>query len=255
MENIQDMFNSLWHKWKNDELTFNEMIEKIKSLFVEDMGFANLDIDRKRRRGFPEAIMAEGKILVDLKKIIGKLFDRNEEIVLITKVKKDIAKELCDDFPDLIYKERAKVLYYQEKVPERLGKISLITAGSADIPVAEEARVTAEIRGSYIEPLYDVGIAGIHRLYLNREKFQNANAGIVIAGMEGALPSFVAGLVDYPIIAVPTSVGYGANLNGLVALLGMINSCVPGVSVVNVDNGYGAGYIASMINRKIEGRG
>ena len=128
----------------------------------------------------------------------------------------------------------------------------MITAGTADNQVAEEARVTALIMGNKVESLYDVGIAGVHRLYLNRKKFEGSNVGIVIAGMEGALPSFVGGLVDYPIIAVPTSIGYGANLGGFVALLSMINSCVPGISVVNIDNGYGAAYIASMINRKIE---
>jgi NCAIR mutase (PurE)-related protein len=254
MKNIKDKLNDILCSWKNNTLGYDDVLEKIKTLFVDDIGIANLDIDRKRRRGFPETIMAEGKSLDDLKKIVGRLFEKNEELILITRVELCVANELTKEFKDLNYEEKAKILYHQKTLEEKVGKISLITAGTSDNQVAEEARVTASIMGNNVETIYDVGISGIHRLYLNRKKFEVANVGIVIAGMEGALPSFVAGLVDYPVIAVPTSVGYGANLGGFVALLSMINSCVPGVCVVNIDNGYGAAYIASMINRNIEKR-
>jgi NCAIR mutase (PurE)-related protein len=254
MKNIKDKLNDILYSWKNNTLGYDDVLEKIKTLFVDDIGIANLDIDRKRRRGFPETIMAEGKSLDDLKKIVGRLFEKNEELILITRVELCVANELTKEFKDLNYEEKAKILYHQKTLEEKVGKISLITAGTSDNQVAEEARVTASIMGNNVETIYDVGISGIHRLYLNRKKFEVANVGIVIAGMEGALPSFVAGLVDYPVIAVPTSVGYGANLGGFVALLSMINSCVPGVCVVNIDNGYGAAYIASMINRNIEKR-
>ncbi len=251
MKDIREKLNDILGKWKNKALRDDDVLEEIKSLFIDDIGVANLDLDRKRRRGFPETVMAEGKRLEDIKRIVRRLFERNEELVLITRVEPNIAENLSKDFTELHYEEKAKILYYQKTTPEKVGKISLITAGTADNQVAEEARVTALIMGNKVESLYDVGIAGIHRLYLNRKNFEGANVGIVIAGMEGALPSFVAGLVDYPIIAVPTSVGYGANLGGFVALLSMINSCVPGISVVNIDNGYGAAYIASIINKKI----
>lgn len=252
MKNLKDKLNDILDSLKNNTLGYDDVLEKIKTLFVDDIGIANLDIDRKRRRGFPETIMAEGKSFDDLKKIVGRLFEKNENLILITRVKLNIANELTKEFKDMNYEEKAKILYYQKTAEKKVGKISLITAGTSDNQVAEEARVTASIMGNNVETIYDVGISGIHRLYLNRRKFKVANVGIVIAGMEGALPSFVAGLVDYPIIAVPTSVGYGANLGGFVAMLSMINSCVPGVSVVNIDNGYGAAYIASMINKKIE---
>lgn len=252
MKNLKDKLNDILDSLKNNTLGYDDVLEKMKTLFVDDIGVANLDLDRKRRRGFPETVMAEGKSLDDLKKIVRRLFERNEELILITRVELCVANELTKEFKDLIYEENAKILYHQKTLEEKVGKISLITAGTSDNQVAEEARITASIMGNNVETIYDVGISGIHRLYLNRKKFEVANVGIVIAGMEGALPSFVAGLVDYPVIAVPTSVGYGANLGGFVALLSMINSCVPGVCVVNIDNGYGAAYIASMINRNIE---
>jgi len=250
MKNRDKKLEELWQKWKKGEISSSELLEEMKSFYIDEEDFVKIDLDRKRRRGFPETIMGEGKSFSDLRGILKKFFERGEDLILLTRISKDFAEKLKKDFPELIYKKRARTLFYQKKIPEKVGKILIITAGTADIPVAEEARITAQLMGNNVEFLYDVGISGIHRFYFNREKIQDANVGIVVAGMEGALPSFVSGLVDYPIIAVPTSVGYGANLNGVATLLAMVNSCVPGLVVVNVDNGYGAAYTASMINKK-----
>ena len=214
------------------------------------MDFANLDFERKKRTGFPEVVFCQGKndsFLVDIYK---KLYERDGS-VFGTRATEHQYELVKAELPNAQYDNVSRIL----KVPgkddsvELVGNIAVVTAGTADIPVAEEASLTAEYFGSKVTRVYDVGVSGIHRVLENRNKIENANCVVAVAGMEGALASVLGGLVSKPIIAVPTSVGYGANLGGISALLTMINSCANGISVVNIDNGYGAGYIATQINR------
>lgn len=214
----------------------------------EDLGYAKLDTHRKLRSGFPEVIFCSGKAQEHLLKIFGRLLKEEGE-VLGTRASLEQYELIRAHYPQAEYDPISRIVKVEKKDKVRRGKIVVCTAGTADIPVAEEAAQTAEYFGSYVERVYDVGVAGIHRLLYNVEKFQSANCVVTVAGMEGALASVVGGLVDKPVIAVPTSVGYGANMNGLAPLLTMINSCANGIAVVNIDNGYGAGYIATQINR------
>lgn len=219
-----------------------------KSGFCE-LGFAKVDIDRKRRRGFSEIIYCPGKSRAHLKKITQVLIKKKQDL-LLTKLEKDAYGYLKKSFPDLKYNSLAKLGYLSKKRKvSKQGVVIVISAGTSDIPTAEEAAVTLEVMGNQVTKLYDVGVAGVHRLMQNLEVIRKANVIIVVAGMEGALASLVSGLVSCPVIAVPTSCGYGANFGGLSALLTMLNSCSPGVAVVNIDNGFGAGYFASLINR------
>jgi NCAIR mutase (PurE)-related protein len=214
-----------------------------------DLGFAKVDIDRQRRRGFSEVIYCSGKTKEQLKEITRELL-KNKQNLLLTKLEKDVFNYLKKSFPKLKYHAQARLGYLVKRAtvfPK--GKVLVICAGTADIPVAEEAAVTLEVMGNRVEKLYDVGVAGVHRLTKNIEAIRKARIIIVVAGMEGALASLVSGLVSSPVIAVPTSCGYGANFAGLAALLTMLNSCSPGVAVVNIDNGFGAGYFASLINK------
>ncbi|MFH0762989.1 MAG: nickel pincer cofactor biosynthesis protein LarB [Candidatus Omnitrophota bacterium] len=214
-----------------------------------DLGFAKLDLDRKRRRGFAEVIYCPGKTKSGLKKIARELI-RNKQDLLLTRLEKGTFAYLKRIFPRLKYSPLAKIGYLLRapKKPAK-GPVAVISAGTADIPVAEEAAVTAGLLGNPVVRLYDVGVAGVHRLLGNIEVINKARVIIVVAGMEGALASLVGGLAKCPVIAVPTSCGYGANFSGLSALLTMLNSCSPGVAVVNIDNGFGAGYLANLINR------
>ena len=214
-----------------------------------DLGFAKFDTDRKRRKGFSEAIYCPGKDREHLKEIVKKAVKLKEDI-LLTKLDKPTFSFLKKAVPALKYNPLAKIghLLAKPKVISK-GSVLVICAGTSDVPIAEEAAQTLQIMGNRIEKLYDVGVAGVHRLMSNIDKLKKANVIIVVAGMEGALPSLVSGLVKAPIIAVPTSCGYGASFSGLAALLTMLNGCSPGVSVVNIDNGFGAGYFASLINR------
>lgn len=218
-----------------------------KSGFCE-LGFAKLDIDRQRRRGFAEAIYCQGKTKEQLKKICRQL-RKNKQDLLLTKLDKPTFTYLKKSIPGLKYNLLAKLGYFAKKKVYKKGLVAVICAGTADIPVAEEAAVTLEAMGNRSIKFYDVGVAGVHRLMHHIEKIKKANVIIVVAGMEGALASLVSGLVSSAVIAVPTSCGYGASFQGLAALLTMLNSCSPGVSVVNIDNGFGAGYFASLINR------
>ncbi len=227
----------------------DEAVERLRHLPFEDLGFAKVDHHRAMRAGMPEVIFGQGKTPAQLTGIFGRLA-KQEGNVLATRadekqfaaVKKKIKKaEYCE-------LARAIVLHRDPKKYGK-GRIAVISAGTSDIPVAEEAVVTAEMMGNDVEHVYDVGVAGIHRLLANQETLARARVVIVCAGMEGALPSVVGGLVGVPVIAVPTSVGYGASFKGVAALLGMMNSCASNVSVVNIDNGFGAGYVASLINR------
>lgn len=214
-----------------------------------DLGFTKLDIARHRRRGFSEVVYAPGKTKSQLKQIVRQILEHKQQ-VLITKLEKAVFQYLKKSFPKLKYNSKARLAYL---LPERKilkqGIVAVVSAGTADIPVAEEAAVTLEVMGNRTKRLYDVGVAGIHRLVHNIEILKKASVVIVVAGMEGALASVVSGLVNSPVIAVPTSVGYGSSFKGLSSLLTMLNSCSCGISVVNIDNGFGAGYFASLINK------
>ena len=213
-----------------------------------DLGFAKVDIDRQRRRGFQEVIYCPGKSRAHLKKIVGELI-RNKQDLLLTKLEKSAFTYLKKSLPKLKYNSLARLGYLITKRKTPRGLAAVICAGTSDIPVAEEAVATLEVMGNRVLKLYDIGVAGVHRIMANIEEIKKAKVIIVVAGMEGALASLVSGLVSSPVIAVPTSCGYGANFGGLSALLTMLNCCSPGVAVVNIDNGFGAGYFASLVNR------
>ncbi len=221
----------------------------------EELGFAKLDTHREVRSGFSEVIYCAGKPDEYLVSIFQKMYEKNGE-VFGTRASTEQYELVREVLPMVQYDSMAKILKIeknpQQKAVERIGKIAVCTAGTADIPVAEEAAQTAEYFGSKVERIYDVGVSGLHRLLAHAQAIQEANCVIAVAGMEGALASVIGGLVSNPVIAVPTSVGYGASLNGLSALLTMINSCANGIAVVNIDNGYGAGYMATQINRLAE---
>jgi hypothetical protein len=212
------------------------------------MGYAKLDTHRKVRSGFAEVIYCSGKADSYLLSIFKKLYEEDGE-VMGTRATPQQYEMIKATFPEVVYDEISRIIKIEKPGKQRVGKIAVCSAGTADIPVAEEAAQTAEYFGSHVERLYDVGVAGIHRILSQLEVIQSANCVIAVAGMEGALASVIGGLVDKPVIGVPTSVGYGASLGGISALLTMINSCANGISVVNIDNGYGAGYTATQINR------
>lgn len=214
-----------------------------------DLGFAKVDINRKKRRGYAEVIYSPGKTRAQLKKISGEIL-KNKQDLLLTRLDKGVFAYLKKSFPKLKYNLQARIAYLRQKNNTlNKGLIVVISAGTSDIPIAEEAAVTSEVLGNCVSRLYDVGVAGVHRLLHYMSILEKANVIVVVAGMEGALASLVSGLVKCPVIAVPTSCGYGASFGGLAALLTMLNSCSPGVTVVNIDNGFGAGYFASLINR------
>lgn len=226
----------------------DEVLRKFQAAPVADLGFAQVDSHRALRKGFPEIVFGAGKTPEQIVKIAGKLLEA-EPHVLVTRITAQHARALRRKFKDAVHHELARCVTIDRKpLPRRPGTIAVVCAGTSDLPVAEEAAVTAEIMGNRVERVNDVGVAGVHRLFSRLESIQRANVVIVVAGMEGALPSVVAGLVSKPVIAVPTSVGYGASFGGLAALLGMLNSCAGGVTVVNIDNGFGAGYAAAQIN-------
>ena len=220
----------------------------MKSKFYHDLGFAKVDCHRASRRGFPEVIFGQSKTPEQIVKIAQKII-AHDGILLVTRTDKRAFLKLKKICPKAKFDEKARAIYFTKKAPAvKKGTVLVITAGTGDLPVAEEARITLGIMGNKVETLYDVGVAGVHRLFDRKDTLKEANVIIVIAGMEGALASVVSGLVSRPVIAVPTSVGYGASFSGLAPLLTMMNSCSPGVAVVNIDNGFGAGYLASMIN-------
>jgi hypothetical protein len=240
----------LLKKVKSGKTSLDEAMAQLKSLPFEDLGYARVDHHRSLRKGFPEVIWGEGKTLAQILSIMRQL-KRKGQNILITRLDAKKAKAIQNVFPKCQYYMKSKVLNYLTHPVKSAGKgtIMVITAGTTDIPVAEEAAVTAQFMGNRVETLYDVGVAGIHRLLSEKRRLEAARVLVVAAGMEGALPSVVGGLVDRPVIAVPTSVGYGTSFGGITALLAMLNSCASGVAVVNIDNGFGAGYMASLINR------
>ncbi len=232
------------------ETTVDECLERLKTLPFENLGFACIDHHRSLRRGVSEVIFGEGKKVSEITGIMKRMFENGDDI-LVTRLSTDKAEMVRKEFPDSTYHDRARVLTLIKNDIEITGKgkILVISAGTSDIPVAEEAAVTARFMGNEVDTLFDLGVSGLHRLLAHNERLINASVIVVAAGMEGALPSVVGGLVDKPVIAVPTSIGYGASFQGVAALLGMLNSCASGVTVVNIDNGFGAGYAASVINR------
>jgi NCAIR mutase (PurE)-related protein len=230
-------------------ITPEEAMEKLKNLPYEDIGFAHIDHHRYLRTGYPETVFCQGKTSKQIAGIMEKLVEKNDN-VFGTRATLEDYEAVKKVIPDAKYHDEARIIAINRNpVPVTDTKIAIVSAGTADIPVAEEAALTAEMLGNEVMKIYDVGVAGIHRLFANLEKIRSAKVIVVVAGMEGALASVIGGLVDKPVIAVPTSVGYGANLGGVATLLSMLNSCANGVCVVNIDNGYGAGYLASMINR------
>ena len=235
---------------KAGQLDIAEAEEKLKDLPYEDLGYAKLDHHRKLRSGFGETIFCQGKPDPYLKEIFLKFYERDGE-VLGTRASKEQYELIRSLVPAAVYDPISRIVKVEKPDKEHVGCVAVCTGGTADIPVAEEAAQTAEYFGTKVDRIYDVGVAGIHRLLSQRERISKANCIIAVAGMEGALGTVIAGLADAPVIAVPTSVGYGASFHGLSALLTMINSCANGISVVNIDNGYGAGYIATQINRMV----
>lgn len=235
---------------KNGKLTVEEAYSKLKHMPYEDLGYAKLDSHRAIRKGFPEVIYCQGKSMPQIKEIAKKL-SRHHNNTMATRADAKAFKAIRSVLPSAKYHEQARIVTIGKGEIQR-GLCLVVTAGTADIPVAEEAAVTAEFLGSKVERLYDVGVAGLHRITANISKLSQADVIIVIAGMEGALASVVGGLTDKPVIAVPTSVGYGASFKGLAALLAMLNSCAPGVAVVNIDNGFGAGCMAWTITSLLD---
>lgn len=253
----------------NQKLTIEQAIKKLKFLPFEDIGFAKIDHHRALRKGFPEVVFCQNKSKEQVVEIVKRLANNlnNNSNVLATRATEEMFKEVKRHIRNAEYNKLSKTIiikkiqkeevWHAKKTHKTLAtmnlfsksKILVLSAGTSDIPVAEEAAVTAEAMGSKVERIYDVGVAGIHRLLSNKKKLEAANVLVVVAGMDGVLPSVVGGLIDKPIIAVPTSVGYGASFNGIAPLLTMLNSCSPGVVVVNIDNGFGAGYFAGLINK------
>ncbi len=243
-----DRFLKVLRDVQSGRLSSEQALELIRYLPYEDLGYATLDHHRGLRQGLPEVVFGLGKSPAQLRGILEHLAPRAEKL-LATRVEPAAWEHVRDVLPDARYDPEARAIVYErDPPPVRLEGVLVVTGGTADIPVAEEACITAELMGHQVDRMYDVGVAGIHRVLDQTPRLRAANVLVVVAGMEGALPSVVAGLVDRPIVAVPTSVGYGASFGGLAPLLAMLNSCATGVSVVNIDNGFGAGYMAALIN-------
>ena len=238
-------------KYKNGELSLEEAEGYFRREPFEELEYAKLDSHRKLRSGFAEVIFCSRKADEHLRSIFRRLYEEEGE-ALGTRASMEQYELIRRDFPQVSYDPISRILKIEKEGKERIGKVAVCTAGTADIPVAEEAAQTAEFFGTRVERIYDVGVSGLHRLLSRLETIQSANCVVAVAGMEGALASVIGGLVANPVLAVPTSVGYGASMNGLSALLTMINSCANGIAVLNIDNGYGAGYMATQINRLAE---
>jgi NCAIR mutase (PurE)-related protein len=238
----------LLEKFRAGGVGRDKVLQAFQAAPVADLGFAQVDTHRALRKGFPEVIFGAGKTPEQVLKIATKLLE-HEQNVLATRITAEHARMAKKKFKNAVYHELARCITIEKKpLPKRPGTIAVACAGTSDLPVSEEAAITAEIMGNRVVRVTDVGVAGVHRLFNRLDTIQSANVVIVVAGMEGALPSVVAGLISKPVIAVPTSIGYGASFGGLAALLGMLNSCGSGVTVVNIDNGFGAGFAASQIN-------
>jgi NCAIR mutase (PurE)-related protein len=245
----EDQLRTLLEQVRAGAMDVDAALARVRHMPFEDLGFAKIDHHRELRHGMPEVILAKGKTPDQVVAIAARLLEVSQN-VLITRSEASGAELLKRSFPAAEYFPLSGAIrFWRDKTVRGKGKIAVVCAGTSDIPVAEEAQVTAEVMGNEVESIYDVGVAGIHRLIESSSRLAAARVVVVCAGMEGALPSVVGGLVSCPVIAVPTSVGYGASFHGLAALLGMLNSCASNVTVVNIDNGFGAGYVASLINR------
>jgi pyridinium-3,5-biscarboxylic acid mononucleotide synthase len=245
----QEQLRSLFEQVREGAVDVDTAVTRLRHLPFEDLGYAKVDHHRALRQGMPEVIFAKGKTAEQVAGIAESLLQYPQN-VLITRADPACAALVCSKLPGGEYLPLSGVIrFWRDQTVTGKGKIAVVCAGTSDMPVAEEAQVTAEMMGNCVDAIHDIGVAGIHRLMNNRERLTEARVIVVCAGMEGALPSAVGGLVSCPVIAVPTSVGYGASFNGLAALLGMLNSCASNVTVVNIDNGFGAGYVASLINR------
>ena len=240
---------ALLEQLREGAVDVDHALAKVRNLPYEDLGYAKVDHHRALRHGMPEVIFGLGKTAGEIIGIAKSLLDRSPN-VLITRITPESAAAVLSTFSEGEHFPRAGAIrFWRDRTIQGRGKITVVCAGTSDIPVAQEARITAEVMGNHVDEIHDIGVAGIHRLMSNRERLAESKVVIVCAGMEGALPSAVGGMVSCPVIAVPTSVGYGASFHGVAALLGMLNSCASNVSVVNIDNGFGAGYVASLINR------
>jgi len=242
-------FRDLFEKVRSGDMAVDAAMERVRRLPFEDLGFAKIDHHRALRHGMPEVVLAKGKTLEQVVAITRSLLEESPN-VLVTRADAGCAAAIARELPGGEYFPLSgAVRFWRDRKVEGKGNIAVVCAGTSDIPVAEEAQVTAEVMGNSVVAIHDIGVAGFHRLIQNRDRLLDARVVVVCAGMEGALPSAVGGMVSCPVIAVPTSVGYGASFHGLAALLGMLNSCASNVAVVNIDNGFGAGYVASLINR------
>ena len=234
---------------RNGEISVEDALGEAKFLPYQDMGFAKVDHHRHLRQGFPEVVYCQGKATGHVVAIMERLAAASQGNILATRASQEVYEEVKKVLPDAVYHALARVISVRRGAQYSRGNVLVVSAGTADLPVAEEAAITCEMMGNKVERLYDVGVAGLHRFLSQRHLLYRANAVVVTAGMEGALASVVGGMIDKPVIAVPTSVGYGASFNGVAALLSMLNSCSSNVSVVNIDNGFGGGYIAGIINK------
>lgn len=245
-----ESLNQLLRAVASGKTSVSDAAGSLKNLSFEDIEYAHIDHHRSLRKGFPEVIFGQGKTADQIIGIMEKMM-LQENIVLITRISKHNADKAISRFPEIEYHEDANMAVWKKHEISKQGKgtIVVLSAGTSDIPVAKEAYLTAKYMGNDVESIFDVGVAGIHRLFSHKELIDKATVLVVVAGMEGALPSVVAGMVSRPVIAVPTSIGYGVNLGGLTALFAMLNSCSSNIAVVNIDNGFGAGYMASVINR------
>jgi NCAIR mutase (PurE)-related protein len=245
----QDQLRILFEQVRDGAVEIDAAMHRMRHMPFEDLGFAKVDHHRALRHGMPEVILAQGKTPGQVAAIAERLL-ANAQNVLITRADRECAALVTAELPGAEYLPLSGAIrFWRDRTIHGKGRIAVVCAGTSDIPVAEEAQITAELMGNDVDTIHDIGVAGIHRLMSNRERLTEARVVVVCAGMEGALPSVVGGLVSVPVIAVPTSVGYGASFHGLAALLGMLNSCASNVTVVNIDNGFGAGYVASLINR------
>ena len=244
----REKIRKLLENVRTGKMGIDDALRALRSFPYQDLGDAKIDTHRDLRRGFPEVILCQGKTIEQIRRIVESL-SLETKFIMATKADKAVFKTIRKVRRDAVYYETAKIVLVGKKRRKKSAKtILVVTAGTSDVPIAEEAAVTAEIMGNAVDRVYDVGVAGVHRLFDSREMLFNANVIVVVAGMEGALASIIGGLVDSPVISVPTSVGYGASFEGLAALLSMLNCCSPGSVTVNIDNGFGAGYFASLIN-------
>jgi NCAIR mutase (PurE)-related protein len=245
----QDQLRALFEQVRTGAVDIDAAMGRMRHMPFEDLGFAKVDHHRALRHGMPEVIFAQGKTPEQVVAIAESLL-ANAQNVLITRATRECAAVVTAQLPGAEYLPLSGAIrFWRDRTVHGKGRIAVVCAGTSDIPVAEEAQITAELMGNDVDTIHDIGVAGIHRLMSSRERLSQARVVVVCAGMEGALPSVVGGLVSVPVIAVPTSIGYGASFHGLAALLGMLNSCASNVTVVNIDNGFGAGYVASLINR------